>query len=344
MSALAPDAGERTEWHGEDVDVDEIAQRLLRMHRDHARHAHGHAATRTLNLLVACGGDVDAETLAGRLEGARVRHPSRTIVLREHALPRLDARLEIDCDVGRTPGVVGACHDRVELAADAERLRHADSLVRALLVGGLPVVLWLPGARESAAEQALAPRCDAVLLDTAAAPGPDALYAAVARARLLGIASHVRDFSWMRLARWRQRVAARFDEPAARSLLGATTRLTVRCSGPDAATPLLLAAWIAARARWRIAPLAHADGAWEGAARRADGGAVELRVGRCEQHGPTGVHALTLAAGDDAIELLEPVAEPDVARAFAAALRTFDEPAGGYTAALDALAAGLGAA
>lgn len=343
MTALAPDAGERTEWHGEDVELDEAAERLLRMNRDHARHAHGHAATRTLNLLVACGGDVEDEVLASRLEGARVRHPSRTIVLREHAAARLDAHLAIDCDVGTTPGVVGSCHDRVELVADAERLQHADSLVHALLVGGLPAVLWLPGARESAAEQPLAPRCDAVLLDTAAAPGPDALLAAVARARRLGAEAHVRDLAWMRLARWRQRVAARFDAPAALALLPAATRLEVRCSGPDAATPLLLAAWLAARAQWQLARLVHADGAWEGTARREDGGELAISVGRCDAAGPAGIHALVLSAGDDAIEVVEPVAEPGAARAFAAALRTFDEPAGGYAAALAALAAGLGA-
>ncbi|HYV14496.1 MAG TPA: glucose-6-phosphate dehydrogenase assembly protein OpcA, partial [Conexibacter sp.] len=147
---------ERTEWHGEDVELDEVAARLLQMNRDHARHAHGHAATRTLNLLVACSGDVEATVLARRLEGARVRHPSRTIVLREHAAARLDAHVSIDCDVGATPGAVGSCHDRVELAADAERLRHADSLVHALLIGGLPTVLWLPGAAASPAEASLA--------------------------------------------------------------------------------------------------------------------------------------------------------------------------------------------
>jgi glucose-6-phosphate dehydrogenase assembly protein OpcA len=344
VSALAggPDTtSEHTTWRGEDVELDMVVERLLRMNGDHARHVHGHAATRTLNLLVACGGDVEEELLARRLEGARVRHPSRTIVLREHAQDRLDARILIDCDVGATPGVVGSCHDRVVLVADAARLRHADSLVHALRVGGLPSVLWLPGAAESAAERALAPRCDAILLDTAAAPGADALRAAVARARRLGAAAHVRDFAWLRLARWRQRVATRFDAPAALALLDAATRLEIRCSGPDDATPLLLASWLAARARWRLTRLARADGAWRTLARREDGGEVELAIGRCDANGPAGVHALTLSAHDDVLELVEPVAEPDVARTFAAALSTFDAPAGGYAAALATLSDGL---
>lgn len=339
-SAPAPPA-ERTEWRGEDVEPDALADRLLRMNREHARHAHGHAATRTLNLLVAPGGDVTADTLAARLAGLSMRYPSRTIVVREHAPPRLDATLAIDCGVcgqPRGPGGAGYCHDSVELTADAERLLHADSLVRPLRVAGLPTVLWLPGAKPGVAERPLAETAEAIVLDSGAAPD---VHAAFARVDALG-AGRVRDLAWLQLARWRQRVAARFDAPEARALLPAIERIELRCSTRDTAAGLLLAGWIVARAGWTLTRLNRAEGAWTGVARRPDGPTVALAL--CLPSGALpGIEALTLRAGEQAIELVEPVAEPGAGPAFAAALRSLDEPAPGYPLALAALLEGLGA-
>lgn len=338
MSALAP---ERTEWRGEDVELDEVAAQLMRLNREHAHHAHGHAATRTLNLLVACGGDVAGEQLTARLDALAARQPSRTIVLREHAADRLDAHVAIDCTIAPGPGATGHCHDAVTLTADAERLRHADSLVHALLVGGLPTVLWLPGARPTLAERALTGTAPAVVLDSDAAPD---LAAGVARALRLG-AARVRDLAWVRLTRWRQRIAGRFEAPEARALLTSATQLEVRCAAPDEAAPLLLAGWIVARAGWRPGALARTEAGWHASARRADGGEVEVLVGAAAGTTPAcGIEAVAFAGpGGTALELFEPVAEPDAARAFATALRTFDEPARGYAPALAALAQGLDA-
>jgi glucose-6-phosphate dehydrogenase assembly protein OpcA len=340
-SSSSLDSRERFDWHGEDVEVDEVAERLLHLNREHARHEHGHAATRTLTLLVASGPDVPPQLIAGRLEQMHARHPARTIVLREHVADRLDASLTIECAVGSGAGTVGACHDAVVLRADATRLRHADSLVHALLIGGLPVVLWLPGARPSLAEAPLAALADAVVLDSGAADDPAAAFA---RAAAHAGATRVRDLAWLRLGRWRQRVAARFEDPAARALLPGVEHVEVRCAQPDLASALLLVGWIAARAGWRLVELRGACGDWHGSARRPDGGSVELALG-CPDPArePAGIHRLTLRAGAHAIELLEPVAEPDAARAFAAALRTYDEPGRGYEPALMALREGLGA-
>ncbi len=339
MSASAPEAAERTEWRGEGIELDAVVQRFMRMNRDHARaDGHeGHASTRTLNLLVAPGADVAGALLDAWLDSLSARHPSRTIVLCEHPAARLDALLAIDCALGCTAGATGWCHDTAVLSADAARLRHADSLVHSLLVGGLPIVLWLPGAQESPATAALAPLAEAIVLDSGAA---DDLRGALARAARLD--GRVRDLAWQRLARWRQRVAARFDAPPARTLLARAERVEVRCGGPDMAAPLLLAGWVAARAGWTLERLdGDADG-WHGTARRADGAEVTLTIGGAPA--PDGIHALTFAAGDEQLRLDEPVAEPGAQRAFAAALRSFDVGAPGYAPALAALCAGLGIA
>jgi glucose-6-phosphate dehydrogenase assembly protein OpcA len=336
VSASAPIAPERTEWHGEDVEIDALVARLARMRREHARHDRPHAIARTLNLLVSCGEEVAPQALEARLEAARVRDPSRAIVLREHAAPRLDAWIAIECEVCAVAGSVGSCHDTIVLAADRERLAHADSLVHALLVDGLPTVLWLPGPRPSPAEPSLAPGAQAVLLDSGAQPDPAA---AVARAAGLAALATLHDLAWTRLGRWRQRVAACFDAPAALERLHGATRLEVRCGGADVLTPLLLAGWIAARAGWRLDALARREGVWQAVARRTGGAEIAVVVGGADA--ADGIHALRLDAPDGAVEVVEPVAEPDEARALAAALRRYDEPARGYPAALAALAKGL---
>jgi glucose-6-phosphate dehydrogenase assembly protein OpcA len=337
-----PTACERSEWHGEDVEPSALAERLADMNREHARHEHGHAATRTLNLLVAPGADVTPDALAARLQGLHMRHPARTIVVREHAARRLDATLAIDCAIGsRGVGPTGFCHDSAVLRADAERLRHADSLVRPLRVGGLPTLLWLPGAQASPAELSLAALADAIVLDSGAA---DDVPAALARTAQLG-AGRVRDLAWLRLARWRQRVAACFEGAAERARLERVDRLELRCAARDEAAALLLVGWIVARAGWTLTRLdAVGDGRWRGVARRPGGGAVACALLSPSATLP-GIEALTLHTdgGGQPIELLEPVAEPGAGRAFGAALREYDEPAPGYELALAALLEGLGA-
>lgn len=344
MSALAPPGvsppdRERSEWRGEDVTASEVAERLSALNREHARHEHGHAATRTLNLLVAPADDVAPEALATQLAGLADRHPSRTIVVREHDAPRLDAHVAIDCTIRSGRSCAGHCHDMALLLAEAERLAHADSLVRPLLVAGLPTVLWLPGTRAGRAQDRLTGLAHALVLDSGAASGP-ALAGAFARAAALDVA-RVRDVAWLRLARWRRHVAARFDDADALALLERVERVELRSCGPQQASALLLAGWIAARAGWRVERLSCEGRGWNGIARRADGEPVELELGPPEQPDLTGIHALALHADGETITLRAPVAAPNPARAFAAALGMFDTATPGYAPALAALLDGF---
>jgi len=342
VSALAQTDGrgrERSEWRGADVTIGEVAERLRALGREHARHEHGHAATRTLNLLVAPAADVAPEELASRLADMADRHPSRTLVVREHDAPRLDAHVAIDCTIGERAGGAGHCHDMALLVADAERLAHADSLVRPLRVAGLPTVLWLPGTRTSPAHAPLAAHAHALVLDSGAVSG-GSLPGAFARAAALDVA-RLRDVAWLRLARWRRHVAARFDDANALRLLERAERMELRSCGPQQASALLLAGWIAARAGWRIERLAPLEHGWRGTARRADGGAVEIALDPPERPDRTGIHALALHADGETIALRAPVAAPDPARAFAAALGMFDTATPGYAPALATLLTGM---
>jgi glucose-6-phosphate dehydrogenase assembly protein OpcA len=351
VSALADGTGgigvagarERSEWRDTDVSAGEVAERLLALNREHARHAHGHAATRTLNLLVAPGADVASDVLDRQLAGLADRHPSRTIVVREHAAPRLDARVAIDCTIGgRAGSCAGHCHDVAELVADAERLRHADSLVRPLRVAGLPTVLWLPGARASDAQAPLTALAQAFVLDSGVAIGA-ALHATFTRAAALDV-ERVRDVAWLRLARWRRHVAARFEDPDALRLLASVERIELRSCGPQQASALLLAGWIAARAGWTVERLTPEERGWSGSARRPDGGGVAIALDPPAEPDLTGIHALALHADGETIALRAPVAAPNPARAFAAALGMFDTATPGYAPSLAALLDGMSGA
>jgi glucose-6-phosphate dehydrogenase assembly protein OpcA len=342
VSALAgPEraARERGEWRGEDVSAAEVAERLVALNRAHARHEHGHAATRTLNLLVAPAGHVTPDALAAQLAGLAERHPSRTIVVREGAAARLDALVAIDCTIGSGTGRAGHCHDMALLVADAPRLAHADSLVRPLRVAGLPTVLWLPELGTSPAQAPLAALADAIVLDSGIASGA-ALTGAFARAAALDVA-RVRDVAWLRLRRWRRHVSACFEDPGRLALLARVERVRLRSCAQQQASALLLACWIAARAGWTVEQLAPTRNGWSGSARRPDGASVAIALEPPEQPDRTGIHALALCAGADEIALRAPVAAPNPARAFAAALGLFDTPTPGYAVALGALLDGI---
>jgi len=159
---------ERLGWSETSVHVSDVADAVARLNGEHFKHDHPHAATRALNLVVApTRGNAERE-VAERLESLGAHHPSRTIVLREHAAERLDAEVTVDCHVSPRPDAIGVCHDRVALITDRQRLEHADSLLAPLLMSGLPTCVWFPEGDGEPADGALMTVADYVVLDSSA--------------------------------------------------------------------------------------------------------------------------------------------------------------------------------
>lgn len=330
---------ERLGWSETSVRVSDVADAVARLNGEHFKHDHPHAATRALNLIVApTRGDAEREVVE-RLESLGTHHPSRTIVLREHAAERLDAEVTIDCQMSPRPGAVGVCHDRVALIADRQRLEHADSLVAPLLMSGLPTCVWLPEVNGGPAAAPLMTVADYVVLDSSAAePAASLQHAAVAA----GV-TKVHDLAWGRLSWWRARIAAAFDPPAPRKLLARVDRLDVRYAGTRAASALLLAGWIVARAGWEIVALSdEGDARWAGSARGRNGSVAGLALEPDPAAlGCGGVEGLTFRAGEEPLGL-DRGPTSDLSRdVFAEALGPLDSYARGYGAALDALAGAL---
>jgi glucose-6-phosphate dehydrogenase assembly protein OpcA len=326
---------DRASWQGDDVSVATVVQALERLEAEHYSHPHGHATTHTLNLVVgpaAAREEIEVEELLGSV---RARHPSRTILLAEHPLDRIDAAVAIDCELAG-PGAA-LCHDRVMLVADSRRLERVGSLVRPLLARGLQTVVWLPGPEAHAPlERALAGVGDAVVVDSAASPE---VRSGLARSARLAEHARVCDLAWGRIDRWRARIAAAFDEPGRLEALECSRSLEIDQRGA-ATDAVLLCGWVAARAGWRIERLAATeDGALAGRAARPAADPVELAISPVAGRGWTCVERVAFAgavevergpllqlAGDELLDAL--AARDGYTRGYADALGALEGAAG----------------
>ena len=289
----AVSAEPRTTWSGEGVTVDEVAEHLrtlqteLFWREDHA------ISARSMNVVVAPS-DVPGteEEVARRSDTLAADQPARTLVLEPHDEDRLDATIAINCEArdDRGPKLV---HDRIDLRADRGRLEHADSLLRPLLVAGVPTVVWLPDASLDTVDETLTPLARHVVIDTSRGE-PVAAFERAAHALRN---AEVHDVAWGRLRWWRSRVVSSFDEPATLALLDGLDAIEVEVAPAGRAAGLLLLGWIAARAGLEVRELrAQADG-FAGRATRRFGTAVALTAKvRDDAPGAGGVERLALRA------------------------------------------------
>lgn len=146
----------------------------------------------------------------------------------------------------------------VRLALSATRARHWPEMILPLLRPELVAYLYLPDAAAVPGTATALVGIDHVVLDTTAAADPAAVWQAVVGDRPTRPA--VSDLAWTRLAPWRQALAACFDPPERRDLLGRLERAEVALD-PGMATWLV--AWLASRLRLAPAdgsPLRYPDG------------------------------------------------------------------------------------
>jgi glucose-6-phosphate dehydrogenase assembly protein OpcA len=321
---------ERREWSGKGVHTDDLVVELGRLHRAYQGHAHAHALARTLNLIVLPSGPDCERVVSDNLATLGAHTPSRTIVLREHGVDRLDAELAIESDVPEATGAVGVSHDRVLLAADLSRLEHADSLLAPLLVNDLPAVVWLPDVRVPIPDPRLLERADHLLVDSSGGGA-----AAIRTLAELVRVAQVHDLAWGGLEFWRAATAAAFDPPQRRALLPRVTGLDVRYEGNAFECGLLLVGWIAARAGWRSGRGERDDARLRAEAVRADGAAVAVTLERDPgARGCGGIEKLALRAGSDEVRIVRGAATHQLRDLFAEALRPLPSFTRGYAEAV----------
>ncbi len=276
-------------WSEQNTNPDAIEAALRDLLR--ARHAanQGLAPARVLNLVVVADRSWKGE-VANRLERVGRYHASRTILCAvEDGRDALDAVAVVRYVEGA--GRMGVMTEQVEIDMGPEHLAGLETIVDPIVMSELPTVLWSPHGHPDAVA-ALRGMIDVMLLDTDDAPEADG---GLGRAEDELRSSYVVDLAWLRTTPWRERLAASFDRPGRRAVMGSLDGLTVRHQGDSTASALLLAGWLSSRLEWDIRPLQRSDGdSLRGRAYTGGPRYVDIRLEPTDQDVP-GLAGVTVA-------------------------------------------------
>jgi glucose-6-phosphate dehydrogenase assembly protein OpcA len=260
-------------WSATDTTPDAIDEALRRLL--HERHVANDALVpaRVLNLVVVADRQWKGET-ANRLDRVGRYHASRTVLCTvQESRTTLDARafLHYEQPVG---GGIGLIRERIEIDVGPGHLSRLDSIIDPVLISELATVLWSPHSYDEAVE-ALLGTIDVLLIDSDDAIDP---FDALGRATTLLESVYVVDLAWLRTTPWRERIAARFDDPGRRAALAEIVRMEIKHRPSSAASALLLAGWLASRLEWQPGELRPSDrGGLRGSTRRR-GGEVDIEL------------------------------------------------------------------
>jgi glucose-6-phosphate dehydrogenase assembly protein OpcA len=335
VSAATADQVKEARWEAEDTSIAEVGAALDRLQHGGVGDDRQHAAARSLNLIVAPGPAGERATEVEReLERAALRHSWRTIELKMHNTPRLDAMIRLTFSPMDETGNLGIYHDRITLTTDRTRLEHADALLLPLMVSSVDTVMWLPSGKFGLIDARIARLAHHLVLDTAQDFDPRR---ALRRAAYAQQHIAVHDVTWGRLSWWRARIAAAFDDEANCALLDTFTGLEIDFTG-SAAVPLLLVGWVGARLGLRIDELWPARAHWTGRYGDGEGRRVDIDL----RHKP----AESGYGGIERVSFVDPSKRIDLERGGVSdrqrdlvpeALQPLEFFARGYRASLNAL-------
>jgi glucose-6-phosphate dehydrogenase assembly protein OpcA len=254
--AVTPDSTQPAEAAGSrTADLrGEAAAILKALHRARVLDRHvPSACVATLNFVVFVDDSVHREWVLERMRRVVTKHPARLIVLDSSGVSH-DA--DVSCVHSDTEQPTVIC-ERIDLAVQSLDWSDTVGLTRALVVQGIPTVVWWSAAALLSSEtfQGLAELADAVVVDSSggARDGKGVRELSEFAARCPGVVLH--DLAFLRLAPWRDMIARFFDEPEARGDLFALRSLEIE-SGSQAEA-LYLGAWLANCISWKgIGPAA----------------------------------------------------------------------------------------
>lgn len=260
-------------WSSEHVQPAQIEAALRQLLLERALEERAQAPARVLNLVVVVDKAWKGE-VANRLERVGRYHPSRTIMCAvEPGRGDLSAWATLVCDAPAGGGV-GLCREQVEIDMGEQHVPRLATIVDPVLVSDVATVVWAPHGHEDAVDAVLG-LADAVLVDsvTESDTGP-----ALERALELARRAYVVDLAWLRSTPWRERIAATFDPPTGRAMLGSISSVTVRHRPDSDVAALLLLGWLASRLGWQASPMVATMAGGRSCRSRARKGDVVLRA------------------------------------------------------------------
>lgn len=247
----------------------------------------------TLNLVAVAPSLEIAEMILSTVSQLKDFLPSRTIiVITDPSLKRpctwhIDLQINETASKDDTPGIL---FETITFWTDQSSAGVLSSVVSPLLISELPTFLWWPSGEFSnnAIFEDLAQIADRLVFDSARL-GNDA-HAVADYRTLIDEESDpiVGDFTWLRLAPWRQLTAQFFDPADTHKSLEYIDSVTIayaqerRDSGSGFAAALLILGWLGSRLGWEmIEPLEpRKAGGWTAfmAATDTNGRAHEVQV------------------------------------------------------------------
>ncbi|MDQ1173630.1 glucose-6-phosphate dehydrogenase assembly protein OpcA [Microbacterium testaceum] len=209
-----------------DTTVSAISKSLVSVREEGGAVALG----RVLTLIIVTHHGAEEEVIAAANDASR-EHPMRVIAVSlgdSDEEPRLDAQIRVGGDAGASEVVV--------LRAHGPAGSNAESLVTGLLLPDAPVVAWWPAdAPETPSTSAIGRIAQRRITDASSQADPAAWVAQLGKHYAPGDT----DFSWTRVTRWREQLAAVLDQPPFEPV----TAIEVR-GAADSPSTALLAAWL----------------------------------------------------------------------------------------------------
>ena len=329
---------------GVHVDPEAIEDQLAALWREAGESVEGHqAVTRAClwNVIAVVEGDEDP--LLDAVKRLPAHLASRTLVVRVEAegAPPLEAGVSANCILAEGGGKL-VCSEEVTLVARGDGQEHLPSLLRALLVPGVPTAAVFSGVPDpdSRLHHALIDLSDRVVTDADRATRGAPLE--IVHTNLRSTRLHGMDLGWLRRASVRENVAGMFDPPATEADVAAVRRVTVDAPEGEAWSARLVLGWVAEALG--LGELARTDGGWRAAhgdaevelALRFRGRAMAVKLESDASHAPRKVACDGRARVSDGCsqDLDRPEAEFPLEAQIARALvtRAEDDP---FRAALD---------
>ena len=220
----------------------------------------------TLNLIAVARNERDASLVTDTVAHLRDFLPSRTLILAtrtgeeepEHAY---DVYLELKEQVTGDDAPAFR-FETITVFSDLTEIGHLPSLVSPLMAAELPDFLWWPGGdyNRNPLFDELAQIVDRVIVDSGQL-GNDISGVAAMRDLIddeTQGSAVIGDFTWLRLAPWRQLIAQFFDPPDVQQSLASIDDLTIayadtREDGSSGlASALLTVGWLGSRLGWDV--------------------------------------------------------------------------------------------
>jgi glucose-6-phosphate dehydrogenase assembly protein OpcA len=215
-----------------------------------------------MTLLVYTEAEKASDEISELIPRLALQNPCRSVVVtlsRDVPDSEMKAWITAHCHLP-SGGDRQVCSEQISIRAGDTAIEYLDKVVLPLTVAGLPVYLWWrpPEFRLSFPLKSILSKTDRLLIDSGRFPEPAKdLHNFVRAFGDFNGSLAVSDLNWLRISRWRELIAQRFDAGEWRRILTSITELRIEygCKANRSgvcAEALLLIGWFASRLQWQL--------------------------------------------------------------------------------------------